>query len=47
MQPCCEADGIGTGHYAAKPWLALRDRGTFIGDPFEPIVSESEIESPK
>ena len=32
---------------AAKPWLALRDGGTFIGDPFEPVVSESEIESPK
>ena len=32
---------------AAKPWLALRDGRTFIGDPFEPIVSESEIESPK
>jgi prevent-host-death family protein len=32
---------------AAKPWLALRDGGTFIGDPFEPVISESEIESLK
>lgn len=32
---------------AVKPWLALRDGGRFIGDPFEPVVSESEIESLK
>jgi prevent-host-death family protein len=34
-------------HNAAKPWLALRDGGRFLGDPFEPVVSESEIESLK
>ena len=27
-----------------KPWLALRGSARFIGDPFEPTVSESEIE---
>lgn len=27
-----------------KPWLVLRDGGGFIRDPFEPTVSESEIE---
>jgi prevent-host-death family protein len=30
-----------------KPWLALRGSGRFIGDPFEPTVHESEIESLK
>ncbi len=29
---------------AAKPWLALRGSGRFVGDPFEPTVPESEIE---
>ena len=27
-----------------KPWLVLRGSGHYIGDPFEPTVSESEIE---
>jgi prevent-host-death family protein len=27
-----------------KPWLNLRGRGTFSGDPFAPVVSEEEIE---
>lgn len=30
-----------------KPWLVLRDGGGYIRDPFEPTVSESEIESLK
>jgi prevent-host-death family protein len=27
-----------------KPWLALRGRGAFTGDPFAGAVDESEIE---
>lgn len=27
-----------------KPWLALRGRGAFTGDPFVSVVAESEIE---
>lgn len=27
-----------------KPWLALRGRGAFPGDPFAVVVEESEIE---
>jgi prevent-host-death family protein len=27
-----------------KPWLALRGRGSFTGDPFASVVAESEIE---
>jgi prevent-host-death family protein len=30
-----------------KPWLALRGRGRFNGDPFEPVVAKSEIEALK
>lgn len=28
-----------------KPWLALRGRGAFVGDPFAPVVAEAEIEA--
>jgi prevent-host-death family protein len=27
-----------------KPWLALRGRGDFSGDPFASVVEESDIE---
>jgi prevent-host-death family protein len=27
-----------------KPWLALRGRGDFVGDPFASVVEESDIE---
>ena len=27
----------------SKPWLALRGSARFLGNPFEPTVSESEI----
>lgn len=30
---------------ASKPWLALRGSGQFVGDPFEPVIVESEIEA--
>ena len=30
---------------AAKPWLSLRGKGSFKGDPFEPVVKETEIEA--
>lgn len=30
-----------------KPWLALRGTGTFSGDPFAPVLGESEIEALK
>lgn len=26
-----------------KPWLKLRGKGTWDGDPFEPVVDEKEI----
>ena len=28
-----------------KPWLALRGKGRFTGDPFAPVVDEKEIEA--
>lgn len=28
-----------------KPWLALRGRGAFTGDPFGSVIPESEIEA--
>ena len=28
-----------------KPWLALRGRGEFIGDPFACVVDEADIEA--
>lgn len=30
-----------------KPWLALRGTGAFSGDPFAPVLAESEIEALK
>ncbi len=29
----------------AKPWLALRGRGEFVGDPTAPVISKSDIEA--
>ena len=31
----------------AKPWLCLRGKGAFTGDPFAPVLGESEIEALK
>ena len=28
-----------------KPWLALRGKGRFTGDPFAPVVDEKDIEA--
>jgi len=28
-----------------KPWLALRGRGEFTGDPFASVVDESDIDA--
>lgn len=30
-----------------KPWLALRGKGKFIGDPFAPAVDDQEIQALK
>jgi len=30
---------------AAKPWLSLRGKGSFKGNPFEAVVKESEIDA--
>lgn len=30
-----------------KPWLALRGTGSFQGEPFEPVLKETEIDSLK
>ena len=35
---------IADGEVDEKPWLKLRGSGRFIGDPFKPVVEESEIE---
>ena len=29
---------------ADRPWLALRGKGNFTGDPFAPALGETEIE---
>lgn len=31
----------------SKPWLALRGKGNFSGDPFAPTTYETEIEALK
>ncbi|MEI7780599.1 MAG: type II toxin-antitoxin system prevent-host-death family antitoxin [Planctomycetota bacterium] len=28
-----------------RAWLALRGRGRFVGDPFAPVISESDIDA--
>lgn len=28
-----------------RPWLALRDSGKLVGDPFEPVVETTDIEA--
>ncbi len=30
---------------ASQPWLALRGKGRFKGDPFGPVVKQSEIDA--
>jgi prevent-host-death family protein len=30
-----------------KPWLRLRGKGRFVGDPFAPAVDEGEVEALK
>lgn len=30
---------------AAKPWLALRGTGQFVGDAFEPVIAPTDIEA--
>jgi prevent-host-death family protein len=27
----------------SQPWLALRGKGSYLGDPFTPVTPESEI----
>lgn len=29
----------------AKPWLALRGRGEFVGDAVAPVIAEADIEA--
>ena len=28
-----------------KPWLALKGKGSFTGDPFQPVITDVEIEA--
>jgi len=28
-----------------KPWMALRNKGRFVGDPIAPVIKESDIDS--
>lgn len=36
-----------TPEQAGKPWLALRGKGRFTGDPFAPVVEEEQIDALK
>lgn len=38
---------VAEGGEDQKPWLKLRGTGRFVGDPFAPVVKESEIEALK
>ena len=40
-RPVARLVPAGTG----KPWLALRGKGRFTGDPFAPVVDEKDIEA--
>jgi prevent-host-death family protein len=31
----------------SKPWLALRGTGAYMGDPFVPVIKESDMEALK
>lgn len=28
-----------------RPWVALRGRGEFVGDPFAPVIAEDDIDA--
>jgi prevent-host-death family protein len=30
---------------SAKPWLALRGSGQFVGNAFEPVIAQADIEA--
>jgi prevent-host-death family protein len=30
-----------------KPWIMLRGKGRFVGDPFAPVIEDSDIEALK
>jgi len=36
---------VPAGDEAARPWLALRGRGRWTGDPYGPVVAESEVQA--
>ncbi len=38
---------VADGDAQAKPWLRLRGKARWTGDPLKPAVSESEVESQK
>ena len=35
---------VPAGDQDDQPWMVLRGRGRWIGDPFKPVVEEREIE---
>jgi prevent-host-death family protein len=35
---------VPAGDEEERPWLALRGRGRWIGDPYAPVVDERDIE---
>jgi hypothetical protein len=42
------ADGCSVARLAAgegKPWLSLRGKGRFVGNPFAPVLIEKQIDS--
>jgi hypothetical protein len=38
---------VPAGDEDERPWMALRGRGRWTGDPFAPVVEEREIEALK
>lgn len=40
-----ENDKRGGPEKPARPWLALRGKGRFKGEPFAPVVENSEIDA--
>ncbi len=38
---------VSYGEEDTKPWRKLRGTGQFVGDPFSPVVAESELEALK
>lgn len=38
---------VPAGDENERPWIGLRGRGTWTGDPYAPVVEESDVEALK